>query len=251
MKVLSLYAKQKFWTAKKTWLAVVVIFAIAFCGMTTYAIGEENKEKEASEPLSLKENVEIAKNTSDIFANVMVSIGGVMGISYIWRAKEKQKEATFGYLTKLNVRLIEIRKILVDFKDEVMDRFIQAEYMRELPGDRISLINDVIKSLSKEAKETLKFIKKEDSQFPAEKGWSERIKKLVNFLADCERIKHRSYYCIFGENSEQVDREKEEYYIDALSNIDELIGMIEKRQEKLESKLFKWEHLFGFWVGRN
>lgn len=83
MKVLSLYAKQKFWTAKKTWLAVVVIFAIAFCGMTTYAIGEENKEKEASEPLSLKENVEIAKNTSDIFANVMVSIGGVMGISYI------------------------------------------------------------------------------------------------------------------------------------------------------------------------
>lgn len=226
------YARQKI-SKKEVLLLLGKIVAYA----ESEPLAQEEKMK-----ASLSEKVETLKIASDIFVNMVVVVGGVMGISYIWRAREKQKEAIFGYLTKLNIRLIELRKTLLDFKAEIMDCFGPADYMREIPGDRIRLIKDVIENFSSEASETLQFIKKEDSQFPAQKGWSKKIEKLVGFLVDCERIQYKAYFCVSGENSGKVDEAKEKYYKDALDNIDDLIKMVGERQEELEKKLF--ENLF-------
>ena len=223
---------------------MIVIIAVMFLitgGSVAYAESENSVQTDNGKN-SLSEIVVTIKNASDIFVNAVVIVGGAMGISYIWRAREKQKEATFGYLTKLNIRLIELRKALVDFKAEIMDCFVPADYMREIPGDRIRLITDVRAHFSSEASETLQFIKKEDSQFPAQKGWSKEIEKLIGFLVDCERIQYKSFFCVSGENSEQVDEAKEKYYEGILNNINKLIKMVGERQEKLEEELF--ENLF-------
>ena len=219
----------------------IAVMLLLLGKIVAYAESEPLAQEEKMKA-SLSEKVETLKIASDIFVNMVVVVGGVRGISYIWRAREKQKEAIFGYLTKLNIRLIELRKTLLDFKAEIMDCFGPADYMREIPGDRIRLIKDVIENFSSEASETLQFIKKEDSQFPAQKGWSKKIEKLVGFLVDCERIQYKAYFCVSGENSGKVDEAKEKYYKDALDNIDDLIKMVGERQEELEKKLF--ENLF-------
>ena len=110
---------------------MIVIIAVMFLitgGSVAYAESENSVQTENGKN-SLSEIVVTIKNASDIFVNAVVIVGGAMGISYIWRAREKQKEATFGYLTKLNIRLIELRKALVDFKAEIMDCFVPADYM--------------------------------------------------------------------------------------------------------------------------
>ena len=213
----------------------IAVMLLLLGKIVAYAESEPLAQEEKMKA-SLSEKVETLKIASDIFVNMVVVVGGVMGISYIWRAREKQKEAI------LNIRLIELRKTLLDFKAEIMDCFGPADYMREIPGDRIRLIKDVIENFSSEAGETLQFIKKEDSQFPAQKGWSKKIEKLVGFLVDCERIQYKAYFCVSGENSGKVDEAKEKYYKDALDNIDDLIKMVGERQEELEKKLF--ENLF-------
>lgn len=82
------------------------------------------------------------------------------------------------------------------------DRLDDTEFIMKL---------NVIENFSSEASETLQFIKKEDSQFPAQKGWSKKIEKLVGFLVDCERIQYKAYFCVSGENSGKVDEAKEKY----------------------------------------
>lgn len=177
------------------------------------------------------------KEFSEILANAIVIVGGILGFNYIWKLRDKQMDSTFSYLTRLNVRLKYFDETLRMYKSDIMDRFIPVNARRETSGDRIPLVEDTIKCLSENAKETLKFLKDENEQMPAQKGWVDHFNCFVEFLLDCERLKHSSYFK--WNTSFDLEKEKSKYYEEHTKNISEILKMVEERRRELEGKLFK------------
>ena len=176
----------------------------------------------------------------DTFVNIIVSIvviaGGILGFNYIRKLREKQVDSTFSYLTRLSIRLKYFRELLVTYKDEIMDRFSPEDCRREISADRIGFVTDAIKYLSENAKETLKFLRDEDNQIPAQKGWINRFNLFVEFLIDCEQLDQVTYFKWIDRDN--LEEKKNQYYDKILNNIDELLKMVYNRQIELESEIF-------------
>ena len=156
---------------------------------------------------------------------------------YIRKIKEKQIDATFSYLTRLNVRLKFFNDIFITYGEEIMDCFIPENYRREIVPDRISLVSERIKDLAENAKETLKFIRDENNQMPAQKGWVDKFNTFVEFLIDCEQLDQSIYYK--WSIMDEYEEKKSQYYEENSKNIQELLRMVHERQIKLEEEMFK------------
>ena len=174
---------------------------------------------------------------TNIVVNIIVIIGGILGFNYIRKIKEKQIDATFSYLTRLNVRLKFFNDIFITYGEEIMDCFIPENYRREIVPDRISLVSERIKDLAENAKETLKFIRDENNQMPAQKGWVDKFNTFVEFLIDCEQLDQSIYYK--WSIMDEYEEKKSQYYEENSKNIQELLRMVHERQIKLEEEMFK------------
>lgn len=174
---------------------------------------------------------------SNIIVNIIVILGGILGLNYIKKMREKQIDSTFSYLTRLNVRLKYFQELLINFRDEIMDRFLPEDCRREVSADRVSLVANMIDQLSKNAKETLEFLRNEDNQIPAQEGWIDNFNSFIEFLLDCEQLDHKSYYK--WTNKEEREEKCTLYFDNAASTIDTLIEMLTKRQIELEKDIFK------------
>ena len=103
--------------------------------------------------------------------------------------------------------------------------------------DRISLVSERIKDLAENAKETLKFIRDENNQMPAQKGWVDKFNTFVEFLIDCEQLDQSIYYK--WSIMDEYEEKKSQYYEENSKNIQELLRMVHERQIKLEEEMFK------------
>lgn len=177
---------------------------------------------------------------SDIIVNVIVIIGGILGLSYIKRMREKQSDATFSYLMRLNIRLKYFKIIFEKYRDDIMGRFYPENFRREPSVERMNLVDETIQNLSQQAEETLNFLRNEDNQLPAKKGWIENINQFIDLLISCEQLKNREYF-IWTEN-EDIEKEKERHYEEIMKIINTLLKMVNERQKELENKLFKNEN---------
>lgn len=173
----------------------------------------------------------------NIIVNIIVIIGGILGFSYIKNLREKQIDSTFSYLTKLNIRLNYFHELLIVYKDEIMDYFIPEDYRREISADRISLITEMIRCFSENAKETLKFLMYEDNQLPAQKGWINCFNNFIVFLIDCEQLNQNTYFKWTARDD--LEEQKEKYYNNNLKNIEHLLEMVHVRQSELEDNIFE------------
>lgn len=172
-----------------------------------------------------------------IFVDIVVVMGGILGFNYINKLREKQIDSIFSYLTRLNIRLKYFYKSLIDFKDEVMDRFVPESERREISADRVSIVKEAINNLSENANETLGFLMSEDNQIPAKQGWTNCFNTFIEFLMDCGHINNAAYFkWIVGDD---LDKMKQEYYYKNLKNIEKLIKMVYERQSELEEDIFK------------
>lgn len=183
---------------------------------------------------------DVLSNTNvflQIIVNIVVILGGILGFNYIKKLREKQLDSTFTYLTRLNIRLKYFRNLLLDYRDEIMDCFLPEGSRREISADRVSLVNHAITNLAKNAKETLNFLKEESNQMPAQQGWIDCFNVFVEFLIDCEKIDQDAHFKWIAH--ENIQEEKEEYYNNALDNINKLLEMVYSRQSKLEHDIFK------------
>lgn len=169
--------------------------------------------------------------------NIVMIVGGILGLNYIIKLRKRQFDSTFSYLTKLNVRLKYFDMTLKIYKDEIMDRFLPSRDRREISAERTLLVKETIESFSKNAKETLNFLKDEDDQMPAQEGWINCFNSFIEFLIDCEQISQDSYYKWTATND--IENIKETYYNNILNNINRLINMVNICQQKLEKDIFK------------
>lgn len=169
--------------------------------------------------------------------NIIVFIGGILGLKYINKLRERQSDSVFSYLTRLNVRLRFFKMSLTDYKTEILDQFIPESHRREIGPERVVFIDEVINNFSESAKETLNFLRNENDQMPAQIGWFKCLDTLIEFLNDCEHLIQNGYYKWNINND--MDSEKESYYCKHMENINKLIEMITDRQRQLEIEIFK------------
>lgn len=179
-----------------------------------------------------------ANNISEIIVNIVVVIGGIWGLAYVGKLREKQRDATFSYLTRLSVHLQYFYEILNNYRDEIMDRFLPQGLRREIGANRAPIVEGAIKHMAENAKETLNFLMNQDNQMPAQKGWAENLNIFVKFLIDIEQMGEKEYYKWINDNQQQIN----EYYDNNKNNIKQMLKMIYERQYKLEKKIFKREH---------
>lgn len=174
--------------------------------------------------------LELVNDTTNILVNIVVFVGGIMGLNYINKLKERQKDATFNYLTKLNVRLKYFNTVVERYDNELQDRLLPQNKRRGVSSERVREINDVFKALSENATETLQFLKSETEQFPAQKGWSKKLNSFIDFLILCEKLTQESFFDVTSISMKVY-----------CSNIGELIEMVTRRQNEIEDELFSEE----------
>lgn len=190
-----------------------------------------------NDTLSISDILSGTDTFTNIIVNIIVIVGGIVGLNYIRKMREKQIDATFSYLTRLNVRLKYFDCILDTYSEEIMDCFIPENSRREIGAERITLVSNTIRDFSKNAEETLKFIREENNQMPAKKGWVEKFNLFIEFLIDCEQL-NQSTYCKWT-TIDDFDEKKKNYYKKNVENIKNLLQMVNERQSNLENELFK------------
>lgn len=187
--------------------------------------------------ISWTEMLEHANTVADIVVNIVVTAGGVWGYRYIRNLREKQREATFSYLMRLNVRLKYFYDTLVAYQDEIMERFRPRSKRRGSSVENTIFVEDVINRLAENARETLEFLRNENNQLPAQRGWIKKFNRFVEFLLDFEQLGREEYFKWMDDGD--LETRENKYYQEAMEIIEELLKMTLDRQEELEREIFK------------
>lgn len=177
------------------------------------------------------ENIDLIVN---ILSGLAVLIGGVFATLFFKTLREKSLNATFGYFSRLKVRMNSLLHIFTNNSTEILNRlFIPDGERREDDPQKTAFIDELISKFSKEAKETREFLKKEDDQMPGSRNWVDNYTTFLEFLEDCENLQNPMYY----KNIEAS--EINEYYKTHTENMKAMLNAIDIRQKELENKLCK------------
>lgn len=172
---------------------------------------------------------------SNIVVNIVVIIGGILGILYCRKLKEKQINAAFNYLAQLQVRLRTLQTLYNSYENQIMGRFIPETKRREDADATSSFINDIIDEFSRNALETLKFLQNSQEQMPASKDWIDKYDVLIEFLLDAEHLSLHTFFKWIDDDDKQL---RTTYLQKHKKNLDELLDDIKSEQEKNIKKIF-------------
>ena len=167
-----------------------------------------------------------AETISNIIVNIVVTLGGILGLLYYRKLKEKQMNAAFSYLTQFQVRLKTLQTLFIEYENQIMERFIPETKRREDADAISSFINEIINEFSRNALETLKFLQESQEQMPASKDWINKYEIL---------IMHTFYKWIDDDENQLRDR----YVKKHKKNLAELLNDIKKEQQKNIKKIFQ------------
>ena len=215
-------------------LVVIVLACIMHCNQVsaaTEAVTESGKTYDF---------LEFPTAVCQLIMVLIGIIGGVMALNYLSKLRQKQKDATFNYLTKLNVRVEYFYQMLLQYKETIMDCYVPVTCRREAAGAEIAMLENMKKRYVKNAEETLLFLKNENEQMPAKKGWTEHFNLFLKFLIDCEQMSETTYFKWRG-TEENLQEIKENYYLEHLKNMEAILKMIQERQEELEDEIFRYK----------
>ncbi len=170
-----------------------------------------------------------------IIVGIVAIIGGVIAIMYFRKMREKRLNASFCYLSRLKVRINYLYNTFSDNSEDIIYRFI-PEAERRLPDTAKSLfINNIIKTFSNNANETLNFLKQQDDQMPSKRGWTKWFDVFIDFLEDCQNIGDEKYF-----KWNNLDKNKMNEYITLnLKNMKKMLDSIIEYQIEVESKICK------------
>lgn len=181
------------------------------------------------------ENMANIESFSNIIVNLIVICGGVIGILFCRQLRDKQMNATFSYLTQLQVRVNKLYNLYSSYGEQIMDRYVPISMRRQDVNARTPFIEDIIKEFAENAAETLKFLRETGEQMPASREWPSYFKLLLDFLSDAEHLSNVN----FNKWASDGDiMQKEEYYNKHIENLNNIIQAIDKRQEYLTNRIF-------------
>lgn len=221
---------------QKTDVFICDFFSNLQCGEKIVETNLQTKVVNGLNSLTLVEFLTTTSTVSDIIVNVVVIIGGIMGLNYVKKLREKQKESTFNYLTKLNVRLKYFEITVEEFAYDIKTRLVPKRLRRDTSAEKILTVTNMFTQLTKNAEETLKFLKNENDQMPATRGWVDCFNTFIEFLVDSAKLEQETYSK--WDTCDNPEEEVDKYISDHLENIRELIRMVHQKQCDLEDELF-------------
>lgn len=174
---------------------------------------------------------------SNIVVNIVVILGGILGLLYYRKLKEKQMNAAFNYLTQLQVRLKTLQTLYISYENQIMERFIPETKRREDADAISSFINEIIVEFSANALETLNFLQKSQEQMPASKDWLVKYEILIEFLLDAEHLSMPTFYKWIDDDKKQL---RTVYSQKHKKNLAELLNDIKIEQGKNIKKMFRF-----------
>ena len=173
---------------------------------------------------------------SNIVVNIVVVLGGILGLLYYRKLKEKQMNAAFSYLTQLQVRLKTLQTLYISYENQIMERFIPETKRREDADATSSFINEIIDEFSRNALETLKFLQDSQEQMPASKDWIDKYELLIEFLLDAGHLSMPTFYKWIDDDNKQS---RTKYIQKHKKNLEELLHDIKAEQEKNIYRMFQ------------
>lgn len=172
----------------------------------------------------------------NILTGLIVSVGGIGGVVFLKKIQEKKLNATFGYLSRLKVRIHFLKNTFDNYQDILLDRLIPVQNRRAVDLSKTPFIDGIIIQFSKTAEETLDFLKNEDNQIPAQDKWTEYYDDLLVFLEDFKNINNAAYYKF---SSNDLESDKQTYSYVHSRNLESMLNSINKCQKELEHKMCK------------
>lgn len=188
------------------------------------------------ETSSSSSSIEFVEKIVNIITGLLVAFGSVGGIVFLKKLKEKRLNATFGYFSRLKVRIHFLSTTFKAYNDILLDRLIPVQNRRAIDLTKLPFIEEIIAQFSNTANETIEFLKKEDNQIPGDLNWIEKYDLFLEFLEDFQNINNLAYYKYCTGNLEE---KKNNYYIQHLKNMDDMLIAINQCQKDLEKKLCK------------
>lgn len=195
-----------------------------------------NKINSIMDMITMNKFLGDVETISNIVVNIVVIIGGILGLLYYRKLKEKQMNAAFSYLAQLQVRLKTLQTLYISYEKQIMKRFIPETKRREDADATSSFINDIIDEFSKSALETLKFLQDSQEQMPASKEWIDKYDILIEFLLDAEHLSMHTFFKWIDDDDNQL---RTTYLQKHKKNLTELLNDIKTEQEKNIKKMFQ------------
>lgn len=185
--------------------------------------------------LASYDDIQNIESYTNIIENLIIFVGGIMGIIFWRRLRNKQENAIFSYLTQLQVRIKTLYEIFEQYHTSIMERFLPQTSRRTDITSQTTFIDGIIRSFVTEADETLKFLEKTDDQMPASKNWPQLFNCLIEFLLDAKYLSMDTFYKWPQGNYEQL---KDNYYNKHIENLKSILAAIDENQKKIIKHIF-------------
>ena len=184
-------------------------------------------------------------STGTILDNVIKVVGMITAmftlIPYANSIRQRNHDADFSYLAQLRVNLLYVYKTLSEYRTDMIYSIL-VDGGRKPEPDRVEIIHHMRNELAAKSHEILRYLKETENQFPAGRGWSDCLTKLLDLLFICEKLSTENEFHHWEESVSEIQRCKD--YDDYLENLNAMIGLIVKRQKKIERQtFFPWERI--------
>ena len=174
-----------------------------------------------------------AKDILEIIAYIVVSCLGIIGVTSLFKFKEKKYEAAFNYLSQLQARVNSIYTMLKNnsFYEFLKIRFLPKNQRKTEIDDSMDV--EYIPVFSELITEALQYVMSAKNQLPASYLWNERISLLTEFLVDCKFLKENNYWKFKNLN------EAADYCSNHFNNMGNILEDIKSYQTRNFKKVYK------------
>lgn len=178
------------------------------------------------------------KDCSDLILNIFVIIGGVIGLRFINKQREKRMEASFGYMSRLSIHIKIIKALFEHYKDELLNQLLEQSIRTPREEFPNCSVEKIISAFESQINKTIEFLMSEDNQMPVYAGWTKKISMFTEFLESYETVFSGDGY-IWLDDKDKVNQYMDDFYRDHKKNMEKMLDDIMHYQENIESKIAK------------
>lgn len=177
-----------------------------------------------------------AKDFCELLLSIVAIIGGIIGLLYFTKLREKRLSASFSYMAQLRIHIENIKMLFVSSHDELLNELVCPTQRLLIVEFENSNYNEVINIFKNRVDQALVFLSCTKDQMPVYKGWTEKMTLFIHLLETFSFAFNTSGYIWKGSN-DQIQKQKDDFYSVHERNLAEMIKDIEEYQKSNESKI--------------
>ena len=180
--------------------------------------------------------VSTAKDFCELLLSIVAIIGGIIGLLYFNKLREKRLSASFSYMAQLRIHIENIKMLFVSSHDELLNELVCPTQRSPIAEFENSNYNEVINIFKTRVDQALNFLSCTKDQMPVYKGWTEKMALFIQLLETFSFAFNTSGY-IWKGSYDQIQKQKNSFYSVHEKNLAEMIKDIEEYQKRNESKI--------------